>query len=53
MNDRERFIACILGEPVDRPPIFLFWGHLGNYLVKMGKRRETILDHPFPDLYES
>ncbi len=26
MNDRERFLACILGEPVDRPPFWLFWG---------------------------
>ena len=25
MNDRERFVACILGEPVDRPPYWLFW----------------------------
>jgi hypothetical protein len=25
MNDRERFIACILGEPVDRPPFWLYW----------------------------
>ena len=25
MTDRERFIACILGEPVDRPPFWLFW----------------------------
>ncbi len=26
MNDRERFIACVLGEPVDRPPYWLTWG---------------------------
>ena len=26
MNDRERFISCILGEPVDRPPFWLYWG---------------------------
>jgi len=26
LNDRERFVACILGEPVDRPPFWLFWG---------------------------
>lgn len=25
MNDRERFIACLLGEPVDRPPYWLYW----------------------------
>ena len=26
MNDRERFLACLLGEPIDRPPFWLFWG---------------------------
>ncbi len=26
MNDRERFVACVLGESVDRPPFWLFWG---------------------------
>ncbi|NLE44246.1 MAG: hypothetical protein GX620_05960 [Chloroflexi bacterium] len=26
MTDRERFVACVLGEPVDRPPYWLFWG---------------------------
>jgi len=26
MNDRERFVASVLGEPVDRPPYWLFWG---------------------------
>ena len=26
MNDRERFVACITGQPVDRPPFWLFWG---------------------------
>jgi uroporphyrinogen decarboxylase len=26
MNDRERFIACITGQPVDRPPFWIFWG---------------------------
>ena len=25
MTDRERFLACMLGEPVDRPPYWLFW----------------------------
>ncbi len=25
MTDRERFVACLLGEPVDRPPYWLFW----------------------------
>jgi uroporphyrinogen-III decarboxylase len=26
MNDRERFVATVLGEPVDRPPYWLNWG---------------------------
>ena len=30
MNDRQRFIACILGEPVDRPPFYLLWGPWGT-----------------------
>jgi len=30
MNDRERFVACVLGEPVDRPPFWLFWGPWGT-----------------------
>ncbi len=25
MNERERFVACVLGEPVDRPPYWLNW----------------------------
>lgn len=25
MTDRDRFVACILGEPVDRPPFWLYW----------------------------
>jgi len=25
LNDRERFIACVLGEAVDRPPYWLNW----------------------------
>ena len=25
MNDRERFLACVLGEPVDRVPFYLWW----------------------------
>lgn len=26
MTDRERFLACLLGGPTDRPPYWLFWG---------------------------
>ena len=25
MTDRERFVNCVLGRPVDRPPFWLFW----------------------------
>jgi uroporphyrinogen decarboxylase len=25
MTDRERFVACVLGQPVDRPPYWLYW----------------------------
>ncbi len=25
LTDRERFVSCVLGEPVDRPPFWLFW----------------------------
>ena len=25
MNDRERFIACVTGQPLDRVPYWLFW----------------------------
>ncbi|MFP4058129.1 MAG: uroporphyrinogen decarboxylase family protein [Candidatus Brocadiia bacterium] len=30
MTDRERFVRCILGEPTDRPPYWLFWGPWGR-----------------------
>ncbi len=30
MNDRERFLAWALGEPVDRPPYWLYWGAWGT-----------------------
>jgi hypothetical protein len=30
MNDRERFVKCVLGEPVDRPPYLLMWGPWGG-----------------------
>ncbi len=26
MTDRERFVRCVLGQPVDRPPFWLYWG---------------------------
>jgi hypothetical protein len=30
VNDRERFLATVLGQPVDRPPYWLFWGPWGT-----------------------
>ncbi len=33
MNDRDRFIASILGETVDRPPYLLFLASLGNNMA--------------------
>jgi len=29
-TDRERFINCVLGQPVDRVPYLLFWGPWGS-----------------------
>jgi uroporphyrinogen-III decarboxylase len=33
VTDRERFVACIPGEPVDRPPYCLFWAADLDHLV--------------------
>ena len=30
MTDRERFLGCVLGEAVDRPPYWLFWSPWGT-----------------------
>lgn len=30
LSQRERFVRCILGEDVDRPPFWLFWGPWGR-----------------------
>jgi uroporphyrinogen decarboxylase len=30
LTDRERFIRCVLGEDVDRPPFWLFWSPWGR-----------------------
>lgn len=46
MNDRERFVACMLGEPVDRPPFWLYWGPWGTTWLRWereGKPQEA--DH--------
>lgn len=34
MTDRERFLACVLGEPLDRPPYWLLWGPWGTTLER-------------------
>jgi len=34
VTDRERFLACVLGEPVDRPPYWLRWGPWGTTLER-------------------
>ena len=26
MKDNDRFVSCLLGEPVDRAPYWVFWG---------------------------
>ncbi|MCL5270554.1 MAG: hypothetical protein M1457_08400, partial [bacterium] len=47
MNDRERFLAWMLGEPADRPPFWLMWGPWGTTWarwVKEGKPAE-VTDH--------
>jgi uroporphyrinogen decarboxylase len=30
MTDRERFVNCVLGRPIDRVPFWLFWGPWGR-----------------------
>lgn len=30
MTDRERYLACVLGQPVDRPPYWLYWSPWGT-----------------------
>lgn len=47
MTDRERFVACVLGEPVDRVPFWLLWGPWGRTWARW--ERETkpadVTDH--------
>ena len=47
MNDRERFLACLLGEPVDRPPYWLFWGPWETTWARWQResKPESITDH--------
>ncbi len=47
MTDRERFVGCVTGEPVDRPPYILIWGPWGGAWrrwEKEGKPAE-VTDH--------
>ena len=47
MNDRERFIACVLGQPLDRPPFWLYWSPWGptwRRWIAEGKPA-TVRDH--------
>ncbi len=47
MTDRDRFVSYLLGEPVDRPPFWLFWGPWGRTWqrwIDEGKPEE-ITDH--------
>lgn len=37
LTSRERFIRCLLGQDVDRPPFWLVWGPWGS----TGRRWET------------
>lgn len=47
MNDRERFVACVLGEPVDRPPFWLMWGPWGTTWRRWEQNGKpaTVTDH--------
>ena len=47
MTDRERFLACILGQPVDRPPFYLFWGPWGSTWTRW--RNEGMPAHLYGD----
>ncbi|MCC7354878.1 MAG: hypothetical protein IT330_14130 [Anaerolineae bacterium] len=44
MNDRARFVATILGDPVDRPPYWLYWSPWASTVArweKEGKPKEV------------
>ena len=47
MNDRQRFIACILGEVVDRPPYYLLWGPWGTTWQRWERegKPKSVTDH--------
>jgi len=48
VNDRERYLACLLGEPVDRPCFWLRWGPWGTTWArweKEGKPADIVNHH--------
>jgi len=46
MTEKERFVACVLGEPVDRPPYWLFWGPWSTTWARWQKEKpENITNH--------
>ena len=47
MNDRERFVACLTGEPVERPLYWLFWGPWPTTLARWKREglSESVMDH--------
>lgn len=49
MTDRERFIATVLGQPVDRPPYWLMWGPWGTTWQRWEKEgKPADVDHRSP-----
>ena len=50
MTDRERFIACLLGEPVDRPPFWLHWSPWKTTWARWERegKPDTVTDHRSP-----
>ena len=52
MTDRERFVNCVLGRDVDRPPFWLFWSPWGRALP-LRLRSGQALGYPVPALRAS
>ncbi len=50
MKDNERFVACVLGEPVDRPPFWLFWDPWESTWARWntGEKPADIIDARMP-----
>jgi hypothetical protein len=47
MTDRERFVNCVLGKPVDRPPFWLLWGPWGRAWERWQRegKPDEVTDH--------